>query len=361
MRIRLATLIVACTLLFGAALAAGWGLRAVGAFGSGGSQLEGELGPVAVEFIHNVPPVIEDDTPSLKVDLPFVNRTPRVVRVKEVHHCCGVAAASVDTKELQPGQETTLRLEIHVYGRHGKQSFSSSIHSDAGDVWAYRVHTTVYNRFEFDPRDGVRFGSVDPNSRASATGYLLIHARPGEAIPDTLQFHSSSEYTTVTSQESTETTLPDGILRRKVPLTVRLNAPAAGGVTNSVLIVGSRNKQGALEEAKMPVVWSVKRLYDLKPERLFFHKAELAGGPRELSLSIRRSDGNSFVIVDVKTGHPAVSAAVGHSKQAVEQRLLISVDPAQFSEALWDEVVVTTDHPLQPLLYVPVAAFAQAK
>jgi hypothetical protein len=351
--------VVGCALLCGAAgLAAGWGLRAVGAFGSGSSQPEEEQGPVAVQFIHNLRPVIADETPSLKVELPFVNRTRRVVRVKEVRHCCGVATAGVAVKELQPGEETVLTLGINISGRHGDQAFNASIQSDAGDEWSYRVRTVVYDCFKVEPYNGIRFGLVDPNERASSTAHVLFYARAGEPLPDLLKFQSSCEYIKVTPGDPVDEPQPDGIICRKFPVTARLTAPAASDVTNSSISVTSQKKEGGLEEIRVPVVWGVKRLYELAPARVFFRKADIADGALQKHVSVRRLDGRTFRILGVKAVHPAISASAAQSGQASEHRLSITLDSARFAETLWDEVVVTTDHPLQPVLRIPVAAFA---
>jgi hypothetical protein len=157
-------------------------------------------GPSAVsvpasERLFALEPVISDETPHLSVNLPCVNRTGKVLHITKVGHCCGVTSAKVAASELQPGQETVLRLEINVYGRFGNHIFNASVHSREGHVWPYRIRTTVYSRFRFDPPEGLRLGTVEPNARARRVAQLLIYARGTKGLPQSVAFRPNDEFT----------------------------------------------------------------------------------------------------------------------------------------------------------------------
>jgi len=61
MRIRPATVVVACAVLFGPA--AGWGLWVAGGLNSATSQSKQQQGSAALQFVRDCTPLIAKDTP----------------------------------------------------------------------------------------------------------------------------------------------------------------------------------------------------------------------------------------------------------------------------------------------------------
>jgi hypothetical protein len=111
-------------------------------------------------------------------------------------------------------------------------------------------------------------------------------------------------------------------------------------------------------EARLAVVWAVKRLYNVTPARVFFRHVDLVGGSCRRLVSIRRSDGKPFAVLGIKSRHPAIAVSVAPTGRATEHQLTISLNRSRLADSVWDVLTVLTDHAVQPAVQVPVGAFA---
>lgn len=76
-------------------------------------------------FVLEHPPVVyRDGNSPATFEVPVANKSAGVVRFSHFGCDCGCTSGRLDRDELQPGEKTTLRMTVNLFGREGPQRFT---------------------------------------------------------------------------------------------------------------------------------------------------------------------------------------------------------------------------------------------
>lgn len=262
---------------------------------------------------------------------------------------------------LVPGQRTTAHLEVDLRGRWGPQNFSTILVEETGDRWVCDIKTTVHTRTLFAPRV-VHLGLVDPTSETTASAEMQLYGRGLEEIPsaESLEY-ICSEGLSVAAGATQDAQGEDGVWVRKIPLGIRLQSGLGYGPAAGFVVVKSRQAQ-AESERRLQIDWNVRTLYEVVPGRTFFTPRDVAQGNLERRVTLRRANGEPFQIREIRISNPALTSYLeGESRPprpAKEHHLVVRLEPQRMSKpTISGEILVLTDHPVQPQVKIPFAAF----
>ena len=305
---------------------------------------------------HALPPVFLDVDPQIKHRFEVVNDTAGPVRFARVQPSCSCSSAELGAKELAPGEKTVLDIAADLRGDLGPRRLHCRLITDNEGPWLYELTTTVYTRVEFSGGTQVALGSFNPGERVTRELGVHLHSPPGTEAARLLAVRSPDDQVGVAVGDGEDSTLPDGVVRRRVPLTLTLLPQSLPG--KHEVLLRATGKHGDTEfQASLPLYWHVKSLYEVGPQRVFFGKVGQEAGPVSKKVLVRRSDGKPFSVRNLTASHPAVGVTAGEpSAPRAEHELTVTLDPIRVQSHLWAQVRLETDYALQPTLEVPVAA-----
>jgi hypothetical protein len=84
-------------------------------------------------------PVIADEAKQFTHTFLIRNDTSQQLHIKPVGHTCACSNVLIDRKEIDPGDETWLRLEADLSAKNGPQVLACHLHLASGQVWTYAV------------------------------------------------------------------------------------------------------------------------------------------------------------------------------------------------------------------------------
>jgi hypothetical protein len=182
-----------------------------------------------------LPSILVEDQPHVQQTFRVANTTNRIVRFTKIIPSCTCSMASLDSMHLQPGQETTLRMEFDLRERTGPQRFLCELIEDCNNVWTYDIATTVYERISFQPRL-IRFGLVDPNTEHVRPVELHIVSRKRTQPPTIRPPQPESSHLHVRTTATDDKTLPGDLVQRTVRLALTLSTPVNPGFSQADVI-----------------------------------------------------------------------------------------------------------------------------
>jgi hypothetical protein len=258
--------------------------------------------------------------------------------------------------ELGPGQETTLHFDIDLRHRKGPQQFVCRLVEEGGAEWTYTLETTLYERARFAEVGSTHFGMVDPGVQEVRETHFYLCAESPQALPQEVSFRTNSDHVRVEAGPGTIETNPDGIGVRKIPVKFRLRAPTRPGLESASVyatVAWPKEKQ----EVLAGVDWNVRTLISISPAQAYFGMVDpTSSGRIERRVTVRRPDGRPLVVKGVKASCPQVRCSVQEPRDGPTAVLLLDLDPKEVTKPLWGEVVLETDHPVQAIVKIPVAA-----
>lgn len=321
---------------------------------------EPPAGPALVASVSRtikLPPLFVGDRQSLPFEIPVKNETDRPVRFTQIRQSCAcVGHAELDAMELGPGKQTTLHLEIDFRNRKGPQRFVTCLKEVGGGEWAYSLEVTLHVRARFTDDGPIHFGMVDPRSEGVRETQFRLHAEKREALPERVVFRSQSEHVQLEVGTPADEEQGDGTAVRRFPLKVRLRAPEHQGLGQG-FVVAHFQRGGAKEQVDQSVTWNVRTLYSVSPTQVYFGTVEPSSAKSvERQVLLRRTDGRALNIKAAKTSCLAVRASVERAQDGGAVRLFLVLDPRAMKGPLFGELSVETDHEVQGLVKVPLAA-----
>lgn len=305
-----------------------------------------------------IPPFFVEEHPNLRHDVPVRNDTGQTVRFSHVRQSCTcVGAVNLESKELPPGQETTLHFDIDVSRRTGPQRFICYLVEERGTEWTYELETTLYQRARFAEDGSLHFGMVNPKAEEVRQTEFRLYAESAAGFPRDVMFRSDSDCLRVEAEPCNDEQLPDGIIFRKIPLKIHLKAPATPGLKNVALhakyVCGTEKR-----EVPTGVDWNVRTLVSITPSQAYFGTIDSSSPERiERRVTLQSPDGRAIRIKKVTTSQPEqVDCRIDGPHEGTRIRLVLALNTKSFKKPLWDEVVVEIDNPLQPSVKIPIAA-----
>jgi hypothetical protein len=303
-----------------------------------------------------LPPILAEPYGSLRHDTTVKNETGRMVHFVRVQTSCSCSGGTtLETMEFAPGQETVLHFDINLQSRTGPQRFVCRLLEDNGTEWTYELATTIYEPARFGSRGGTHFGMIDPNAEEAREGEFILVADSPANLPQDISFTAGSEALQIEPGPAADEVQEDGVAVRKVPLKFRLRAPATPGL-GQVRAAVQFERQGAKQQVETTVDWNVRTFYSVSPAQVYFGTVEPGDGAVERRVIIRVLDRDSLTIKEAKVSCPGVRCSVEKPRQSGTGELLLVLDPGSVSGPLLGEVIVETDHPVQPTVKIPLAA-----
>lgn len=318
-------------------------------------QQPADASPAAFFTKKVLPPVIVGDPPvPLDCVFPIENRSEEPLTFKALRPSCGCAEASLDAWTLAPGETTYLRLSMNLRGRSGPQRLTCTLEDEQTRPWRYELETVAYQRAQFLGELVVHFGMVDPSSVLERTIEFCCYAETEAALPTDPSFTLDSPYVTLSAQSGRTEKTNDGLFVSKVPLHLRLKAPAEAVTGQAHLTAKYRcgEKSGSIA---IGADWCVRAFLTAQPGQVYFDlKARTAETPVERRIMLKRTDGQVLVIHEVSSPHPAVTCTVQNLTKATAL-VIFTCDVKKTEDFLTGEAIVQTNHPVQQAVRLPVA------
>jgi hypothetical protein len=309
----------------------------------------------SVDHTYRHPPLFVEESSRLECDVPVKNDTGRTVRFTRVRWTCSCTGAQLAAMQLAPGEETTLHFDIDLRNRTGPQRFVCYVDEKGGAEWVYAVETTLYQRARFAGSGTTHFGMVDPRAEEVRETEFLLYAESAALLPQDVLFTTASDRVQVEPGPGTTEEQPDGVVARRIPLRLRLRAAEAPGL-GQASVYARFERQMDKQQVQGEVTWNVRALYSVSPPQVYFGTIDPSSAPAERHVLIQRADGRPLNIQSAKVSCAGVSCQIEKTPDGSPGRLLLILDPKSITGPLAGEVVVETDHPVQPSLKIPVVA-----
>jgi hypothetical protein len=262
-------------------------------------------------------------------------------------------------KLIEPGSRSALTMVADLRRKHGPVHVICTLKAATGETWMCDLQTTLYSRLECTPSQ-FSFGIIEPQKEATAQGAICVYSRNSVPPMPAFSANSDSRDLRVSPGESTVEQLGDGVMVRRVPLTLSRLATASvgyGRVRKSLqvdVVCDARHFDLAV-----PVTWAIRSAFEVVPGRAFFGQLPRASSRVEKQLRIRRLDGKSFRVTDVKPTNSMFLIHYQDVGKAVAHTVKVLFDPTRIrpdQHFVFGELNVSTDNAGEPILQIPLAA-----
>src|SRR5262249_54018910 len=127
------------------------------------------------------------------------------------------------------------------------------------------------------------------------------------------------------------------------------------------LVYARIERPGGKQQVETSVDWNVRTFYSVSPPQVYFGMVEPGGEAVERRVVIRVLDRDSLLIKEAKVSCAGGRCSVEKTRQSGTGELLLVLDSGSVSGPLLGEVVVETDHPVQPTVKISLAALPKQK
>jgi hypothetical protein len=349
---------VACTLVVGTSsilsLACGCAERAPATNQDGRSRFSREV----TEYV--IPSGFYRAGTVLRHEFRIVNDTDSVVRLALVSSSCSCATAEVSRKEVQPGEETSVKMTLRLASASGKRNARCVLGDDKDKRWVFEISATSYPLMEFAEGGSHAYphlGTFDPGEGASAAVDVFTYAGPNEEPPRIELDRVPGNVLETQVRSGGVEALSDGFRRRREQVLIRLPNQTEPGLHKADIAVRCRSAE-ASERARITAIWQVRSLYSVEPDRIGLGVLRDAEGEKiRRTVTVKRIDGKPLRGSTAKSSHPAISIEGPTCGSSNAERVTIVVDTGAIAGPLCGEVSIDTHDPLQSPLTVPVVGF----
>ena len=260
-------------------------------------------------------------------------------------------------KKLAPGEETTLQVEVQMPADGDEREIVCVLATDTGQEWVHVFKLRTYPYLQFDCKQPhLSFGEVDPGAEVEKIVPIRLHAPAGKTPPPlitSVRCEPRSLHAAFSNDQEYERLGGDG-MRRKARVGVALRAQKLAGRYCGQITVryGGAPIEG---EAHCTVGWSVASPFRVQPQRISL--GAIRGPCRKCmkSVAISRDDGAPLHVISVQVESPYVTVTSVESASEAETRIQFEIDTRDLAGAFFTEGEVTTDHPLQPTIRIPIS------
>ena len=306
-----------------------------------------------VSVTQELPPIFRETVPELRCRFPVINDTGTAIYLSIESRSCSCTEAELEDNYLEPKASTTLNLAIAIHSRSGPQKFVTRLGDGSGKAWDYIVKTYVCESGAFPTDIDLSFGAVNPNATLERTAYFDLHAESESILPKDLTFTSENSAVTISSGPGTITRLTPGLVRNRIPLTLRLTSASVAS-PNSARITARFTRHDRVQEVQGLSTWVVRSLFSINPPILFFGQVNPDGPELTREVVIRRMDGSAMSVTALDVPQP-FRAEAEKGDNMCEQRIILRLRPEELTRSVNGMLVVRTDHPIQGVTNIPLA------
>lgn len=303
---------------------------------------------------HAPSPVVDSGKFVIAHDFPIENDLDRPICFTKVRSSCGCSKAKLGTTRLQPGEKTTLHVEVAFGKQGGTRRVSSLLENDVEEPWLCILDAKAYPWLQFEKDlNHTSFGTLEPGEGATKSIEMHTHARVGGTPPVVSAVKARSEEVEVSVLDCGDVAHPDRVPTRRFLLTLRLAPQYKSGNHTSGVDVTYEGHQVRGKE-KLTLAWEVRNIYEVSPKRI--HAVFARADPIEKTVTVRRADGRHLRVLGVSSSCPQIDARRLQSGASDQQQVLVCIHPRGDREALYGEILITTDDPVQPEIRLAASA-----
>ncbi|MBA3316201.1 MAG: DUF1573 domain-containing protein [Planctomycetaceae bacterium] len=280
-----------------------------------------------------------------------VNEERRPVRIVNIETSCGCSTAELSTRELRPGERTSLALRIsHEKLSDGPHNYWATLATDSDSVWRYGVKVEIMRAVSWD-RPDVYFGDVSSASPNEMNCELRLFQPP---FLKTLKFDGVS----VGSDHVRADVLPqesilraNGVVEHRVPVKLSLAPDGIREGHGFCYLTAAYSTDAGNGQAIARVHWTRISPYHVAPARLVLRDSDAAA---PFTIVITHVSGLPFRVLSAEVpDYLLVTSGIGGSA-AKEQTLTLWFDQARLpGQHRFDGVVLKTDLKADDVVTIP--------
>jgi hypothetical protein len=275
---------------------------------------------------------------------------------------CGCACRHPELKPqlLQPGEHTNLSLTTWLPPQAHTTRLECTVHTDfpAQPHWRYAVDLSVYPSLCVVPRD-ISLGGVEPEQSTSRTIWVETYALAGErhrewSLPkvENLEFAPAGD--------PVIERLEGGVVGRRVPLSVRVNAGLQMGSHERHIYLKSDVRPSVrplAPEATCIISWWVRGAIDVQPDGgAFFGDVSSPDEWCVRTVFLKASE-SPFAITQAHSTRDRVLMAEFANTRKMLHVVTLRLERDRIRGAISGEMVLAVDHPRQREVRIPWAAY----
>jgi hypothetical protein len=299
--------------------------------------------------------VFADEDPKVVYHFPVKNLSDQPAKIIGVTASCGCMKAEVEKYSLAPWEETKVVLQMDFRSRSGSQNIACQIHFESGEVRRFLLKATVHRHAVFQP-DALHYGVVDDSECVQKRVAFIATVPRGVVPPQLLCVNPDARNISVERREPLIEDLGTA-MRYHHNLVLTLLPDTAPG-QEQCRITARYSWKGREQEAVLWATWRVRRHVEVTPERVFIGGESGTEDRVKRTITLRSAPNEEFAVQAVKTTDERIVCMTKLNARTSSHILDLTVSRATNQEDLIGEVVLTTDHPRQKAIRIPVTALA---
>ncbi len=273
----------------------------------------------------------------------FTNQGGQDLRIESVKTSCGCTAAVISSETISPRQEGTISATFDTAHYAGEKTKSISVYSNdpAQLVSTLTLQGQISVEVEADPPQ-LYLGRVRHGEETIRSVDILYDANKPIAIT---KIEKTSPMLTVETQD-----LERGERKgKKLIVTLKKDAPL-GRLSDEIKVTTSSEKRPMVE---IPVFGSIEGDLVVTPPQVSFGVLRRGEGKSQ-DVSIKSRSTKPIHIVNVKSSNADIATELTTVKDGEEYKLTVSVKNEGKPGRIQGEVQMTTDHPAEKVLSLPL-------
>lgn len=309
-----------------------------------------------LQVTHQMPAVIAEDEPDLKLSVPVTNATPNPVRFEKIGHSCACSSAKLQKMELAPNEKTHLEVKINLRGRKGEQRLAVTLVETSGRNWQQLIEFTIYPRARFNTgNETLQLTEAKPKTPLAREVVLEFFDIDPKQLPSVPSFTTDGQPFQLQADAPKDEQVAPNIWTRRVPLHLSYVAPDRAGPYYGE-VIASFPQRGENRKLKLHVNGYVQSLFKVTPEFVFFEATTTFEDTCSRKVTIRRNDGQPLAITKFETSNSKVKALVEPTSNPSIIALKLTLSDKEMKDHLYGEAILHTNQPQQPTLKVQFAA-----
>lgn len=249
------------------------------------------------------------------IHVPIKNDTNADIEFLTPVYSCGCTDGKFEKSHLSPGESTQLQLEVDVTRLAGSKTITVRMPRAEGKPWLLSIEIPAFPKAGFQSAETF-LGELQAGTREVRECYLDFHASDKGSLGMLTGLESDSDRLSASLLSEEVDSPRSGVFRRRAKIELVTEPNHETGQFRGTITANP----GSNFEASHAVLWRVRSLYELTPERLVVN-----GGNRdavERTVRVRRRDHRRFQISPVDSLPEGV--ALSHDSTSTESDHVLS-------------------------------------